>query len=193
VTRRGTLILVVGPSGVGKDSIIAGATERLHGDPRVVFARRVITRPSGAGGEDHLAVSAEGFAARRAAGGFMLHWRAHGFDYGLPACLADALAGGCSVVANVSRTVVDEARRRFAPVAVVAVAASPATLAARLARRGRETAAEVERRRARDAAMTPFAADCTIDNDGPLSRAVARFAELVCETLDRPGEVEARG
>jgi phosphonate metabolism protein PhnN/1,5-bisphosphokinase (PRPP-forming) len=121
--RRGTLILVVGPSGAGKDSIIAGAAERLRDDTRVIFARRVITRPAEAGGESHVAVSTAEFSATRAAGRLMLHWRAHGLDYGLPQELAAALEHGKSVVANVSRTVVTEARRRFPPVTVVAVSA----------------------------------------------------------------------
>ena len=64
---RGTLILVIGPSGAGKDSIIAGAAERLRDDKRILFARRVITRPAHAGGENHLAVSAGEFAEWRGA------------------------------------------------------------------------------------------------------------------------------
>jgi phosphonate metabolism protein PhnN/1,5-bisphosphokinase (PRPP-forming) len=74
-TIHGTLILVVGPSGAGKDSLIAGAAQRLGSDPALVFARRVITRPSGSGGEDHFAVTATEFDRLGREGGLMLHWQ----------------------------------------------------------------------------------------------------------------------
>ncbi|TPW05570.1 MAG: phnN,nitR, partial [Alphaproteobacteria bacterium] len=56
---RGVLILVVGPSGVGKDSMIEGARAALADDPDVVFVRRDITRAVDAGGEQHHAVDDE--------------------------------------------------------------------------------------------------------------------------------------
>jgi phosphonate metabolism protein PhnN/1,5-bisphosphokinase (PRPP-forming) len=174
---RGTLVLVVGPSGVGKDSVIAGAAERLCADPRYVFPRRLITRPETAGGEAHVALSPAEFAARRDAGGLLLHWRAHGLDYGLPQGLDTELDAGRCAVANVSRTVVAQARREFAPVAVVAISAAPQTLAARLAGRGREDAAEIERRLQRAVPADP--PDVTIDNDGTLGEAVDRFVEIL--------------
>jgi ribose 1,5-bisphosphokinase len=179
VTRRGTLVLVVGPSGVGKDSLIAGAAARLRDDPRVVFARRLITRPADAGGEDHIAVSPAEFAAQRNAGGLMLYWHAHGLDYGLPQTLQTTLAEGKIVVANVSRTVVADARARLAPVLVIAVAASPATLAGRLAARGREDAADITARLARTGTLTPGTTDVVINNDGPLADAIDRFVAVL--------------
>jgi ribose 1,5-bisphosphokinase len=186
---RGTLILVIGPSGAGKDSIIAGAAVRLGDDGRVVFARRVITRPAAAGGENHHALSPQEFAEWRDAGRLMLHWRAHGFDYGLPHELAAELAAGRSVVANVSRTVVGEARGRFAPVYVVAVTASPQTLAARLAARGREDAGDIEQRLRRAGALSTDEAALVIDNDGPLDAAVERFVELLRRVVAQPASV----
>jgi ribose 1,5-bisphosphokinase len=192
MTSRGTLILVVGPSGAGKDSIIAGAAARLCGDQRIVFARRVITRPAGDSSERHVAISPVEFARARDAGRLMLYWQAHGFDYGLPQELAAALDAGHSVVANVSRTIVAEARARFAPVAVVAVSASAETLAARLAGRGRETDAEIERRLDRAGALFPCLGDFTIDNDGPLETAVGRFVEILRATLGEPAIAPAR-
>ena len=180
---RGTLILVVGPSGVGKDSIIAGAARELAGDPRVVFARRLITRPATAGGEDHIEISPAAFAERREVGQLMLHWHAHGVDYGLPGELLSALQARISVVANVSRGVVGEARQRLAPVIVVAITASPKTLAARLAGRGRESTSEIESRLRRTGGLSPDQADVVISNDGPLAAAIDKFVEVIRHTV----------
>ena len=187
MTRRGALILVVGPSGVGKDSIIAGAAQRLRDEPRVVFARRLITRPAEAGGEDHIAVSPAEFARRREAGELMLHWSAHSLDYGLPGELGAALADGRSVVANVSRGVVTEARERFAPTVVIAITASAETLAARLAERGRESADDIAARLRRAAA--PVEADVVVGNDGTLDAAVDRFVAVLRQAIDQPASV----
>jgi ribose 1,5-bisphosphokinase len=182
MTGRGTLILVVGPSGVGKDSILAGAAGRLRDEARVIFARRLITRPTEAGGEDHITVSTAEFARRREAGELMLHWNAHGLDYALPGELAAALKAGRSVVGNVSRGVVPEARQRLAPTVVIAITASPETLAARLAGRGRESADDIGSRLRRSGA--PVDADVTIDNDGPLDAAIERFVAVLRRILD---------
>lgn len=178
-TLRGTLVLVVGPSGAGKDTILAEAAERLRGDRRIVFAHRLITRPADASGENHVALSPTEFARLRQQRGLMLHWRAHGFDYGLHSSLNDVLSEGRIVVANVSRTVVDEARRRLAPVAVVSISAAPETLAARLAQRGRENAGEIRERLQRAATVAVPGTDYRIENNGALERAVSTFVALL--------------
>ena len=110
------LVLVVGPSGAGKDTLLEAARQVLADDPRFRFVRRVITRPADAGGEAHEAVTEAEFAARK----FALQWQAHGMRYGIP---ADAIDGAAVAVANVSRTVVAEAARQFR-VRVIEVTAS---------------------------------------------------------------------
>lgn len=172
---RGTLFLVVGPSGAGKDSLIAGARARLAGAPDIAFARRVITRPAAAGGEDHEPCDPETFARREAAGDFLLSWRAHGTDYGVPAGYAARLEAGSAVVVNVSRTVIADAVARLAPVRVIEVTAPPDVLAERLGARGREDAAGVAGRLGRDVAPPPDAPVTRIVNDGRLERALGEF------------------
>jgi phosphonate metabolism protein PhnN/1,5-bisphosphokinase (PRPP-forming) len=119
------LVLVVGPSGAGKDTLLEAARQALADDPRFRFVRRVITRPAEAGGEAHEAVTETEFATRD----FALQWQAHGLRYGIP---ADAIGDAIITVANVSRLVIAEAAQRF-PIRVIEVTAAPEILAVRLA------------------------------------------------------------
>jgi ribose 1,5-bisphosphokinase len=173
---RGTLHLVCGPSGVGKDTLIDAARAAR---PDLVVPRRVITRPAEAGGEAHDAATPDAFAAMEAEGAFLLSWRAHGLAYGIPASAGAALAAGRHVLANVSRSVVAEARRRAAPVRVLLVTAPAEALARRLAARGREAEAEIARRLARAELEGPTGPDVvTIVNDDLAAAKAAFLAAL---------------
>jgi len=165
------LVLVVGPSGAGKDTVIDGARAALGDDTRFRFVRRVVTRPVEPGGE---AVSEKTFFARRDAGGFALHWRANGFYYGIPADIALDLAAPRVVVVNISRALIAEAAQRF-PVRVIEVTAPPDILARRLAARGRQDAVDVARRLGRSITLKLPIERETIVNDGTVGEAVRSF------------------
>lgn len=165
----GVFVAVVGPSGAGKDTLIAHARAALAGHDHFVFARRLVTRPTNAF-EDHDTIDWARFEAGQAEGGFALSWRAHGLGYALPAALVDALAGGATIVCNLSRAVLPLARGRFERVAVVEVTAPRDVLAARLSARGRESRAAIDERLAREAALRRrLDADLVIVNDRPIA------------------------
>jgi ribose 1,5-bisphosphokinase len=177
----GRLVLVVGPSGAGKDTLLAAAKTALAGDARYVFPKRIITRQAMAEAEDHDSVSPERFAELKAGGAFALDWDAHGLSYGLPASLRDDLAADRTVVFNGSRAAVAEARRRFEALTVVLIEATPEVRAARLAGRGRESAAEIAERLRRDVS-DPLPGAVRVDNSGPLADGVAAFLAALATT-----------
>jgi ribose 1,5-bisphosphokinase len=170
----GTLVLVVGPSGAGKDTLIGAAKAALAGDSRFVFPRRVVTRESIATIEDHDSVTGDEFALQKRNGAYALSWEAHGLSYGLPASLVENLAAGRVVVANGSRAMIAAAEAKFAGTRVVLIEAAPGVRAARLAGRGRESAAEIAERLAREVPNIPAGA-VRIDNSGPLAEGSSRF------------------
>ena len=165
----GRLIAVVGPSGVGKDSVMAALCDA---DPAFQIVRRVITRPPGAG-EVFESIDETAFERRRDAGEFCLSWRAHGLGYGIPATIETRIADGALCLVNLSRGVLAEAHESFPTFTVIELAARPETLAARLAGRGRETADGIARRLAREGSTIPEGLDhIRIANDGALSETV---------------------
>jgi ribose 1,5-bisphosphokinase len=164
------LVLVVGPSGAGKDTLLNAARQALAGDARFRFVRRVITRPAEAGGEDHEPVSDAEFATRN----LVLSWEAHGLRYGIPADIGDDVAGGVVVVANVSRSIIAQAAAMF-PTRVIEVTAPAEVLAARLAARGRETAADIAARLARLVSWPEGIAVTTLMNDASPEIGAERF------------------
>ncbi len=172
------LVLVVGPSGAGKDTLISAARAALEDDMRFVFPRRVVTRPAIAALEDHDSVTPDEFALQERHGAYALSWEAHGLRYGLPRSIADDVAAGRVVVINASRRMIGVARERFPGSQVVLVDASPDVRAGRLSGRGRETAAEIEARLRREIdVVLPGAV--RIDNSGALADGVRQFIAVL--------------
>jgi ribose 1,5-bisphosphokinase len=182
----GTMVVVVGPSGAGKDSVMAYAARHFADEARVRFVRRVITRPADAGGEAHEAIDAEGFRMRAAEGGFAVSWEAHGLSYGIPRETLDELATGVTLVANGSRSAMPAFADAYARLKVVVITARPDILAARLAARGRESAEGIAKRLDRAVPEIVVAADTVvIDNSGALEEAGEAFVSLLASALTR--------
>lgn len=180
MTQPGRLVLVVGPSGVGKDTLIAYCRARLGAGDGVVFPRRAITRPSGEDAEDHEVVSEEEFRRREVDGAFALGWRAHGLSYGVPASIDAELAAGKTVVVNVSRSIIDAARQRYPNIRIAYVSAAPDILAQRLQARGRESAVDIARRLDRAGALDVEGPDVVqLDNSGAPEEAGERLFHLL--------------
>ncbi|MBR3369578.1 MAG: phosphonate metabolism protein/1,5-bisphosphokinase (PRPP-forming) PhnN [Rhodobacteraceae bacterium] len=172
---RGQLVAVVGPSGVGKDTLISALGQAC---PGFAIVQRIITRAADAGGEDHCAVSDAQFEAQLARGDFAFHWGAHGLRYAIPASIDAQLAQGRVVVFNGSRKALRAIARAYPQLVVLMVTAPPAVLAQRLHGRGRETAHQIARRLERADLEAPHTAQ-VIMNDSTVEAAVAQMRDAI--------------
>jgi ribose 1,5-bisphosphokinase len=182
VIGPGRLVLVVGPSGAGKDTLIELARGLLRDDTSVVFPRRVVTRAASAA-EAHDTMDKEAFDRAARSGGFALTWDAHGLRYGIPIGIDADIRAARTVVCNVSRTIIIPARARYADVFVALVTAPAEVLAARLAARGRD--GDIAQRLARADAFADIVADCVIANTGAPADGAAALMAAVARTAAR--------
>ena len=169
----GRLVLVVGPSGAGKDTLLDLARAACATNGAVVFPKRTVTREASSF-EDNESLSPADFAQGLGRGAFAVHWQAHGLYYGLPRSIIDDIRAGRTVVANVSRTVIASCRETFANVTVVSVTAPPDVLARRLAGRARDSDGKLDDRLRRAVPDAVF--DVVINNIG---RAEDHASELL--------------
>lgn len=166
--RPARLVVVVGPSGAGKDTVLrwVAAHEALRqGPPRLRIARRTVTRDAGDASESHEAVGMERFEALLREGAFALHWSANDLRYGIRHEELQPLAAGLDVLVNGSRAHLRLARLQYPTLFAVAVASPPELLRGRLLARGREQAGGIEARLRRNAAVEGFAVDAEVLND----------------------------
>jgi ribose 1,5-bisphosphokinase len=175
----GALVVVVGPSGAGKDTLLAMAHALCADDARIVFPRRIVTRPP-SDAEDHDSVSPFEFDAAVGQGAYAFWWEAHGLKYALSAAIDTELRAGKTVVCNVSRGIVGQLRGRYESVTAVLVTAPKDVLLARLAARGREREGDVAGRVARAApAIAELEPDIVIENIGDPRAGATRLAEVL--------------
>jgi ribose 1,5-bisphosphokinase len=178
----GRLILVVGPSGAGKDTLLGLARTACADDGNIIFPRRVVTREASSS-EDNEQMSPEAFRQALAQGKFAVNWEAHEHCYALPQTIDDDIRSGRTVVVNVSRTVVGDMRRAYTNVTVVSITAPSEVLATRLAMRARSSDGRIEQRLSRT--VDDASPDTTIVN---VSSAEFHARQLVraikCERWD---------
>lgn len=169
----GRLVLVVGPSGAGKDTLIGLAQVACADDNNIVFPQRVVTREASSF-ENNEPVSQMQFGQMLAHGNFAFQWEAHGLRYGVPSSIVEDIRAGRAVIVNASRTIIEFARRSYANVTVISVTAPPDVLAERITARARPSDGQIGDR-LRRAVVAPVP-DVVINNVG---LAEDRAAELL--------------
>jgi ribose 1,5-bisphosphokinase len=174
----GRLVLVVGPSGAGKDTLIGLARVACSGDIKFEFTRRVITRAATAH-EANEQLSPEAFRLARSDGKFAVDWEAHGHCYALPRTIDDDIRANHTVIANVSRTVIDAMRRTYANVKVVLITAPPEILIERLATRGRSSDGRIAHRLIRGNDSVRVTPDMTITNIGSVENHARELVRMI--------------
>lgn len=107
----GKLIWLMGPSGSGKDSLLAEL--RLREQTQLLVAHRYITRDASAGSENHIALSEQEFFTRAGQNLLALSWHANGLYYGVGVEIDLWLHAGFDVLVNGSRAHLPQARARY--------------------------------------------------------------------------------
>lgn len=200
------VIVITGPSGVGKDTVVARLTEPEHRKRVLVERLRtldlplhvVVTatnrppRPGERDGVDYIFLSDEAFDRKLAEGGFLEHAEVYGQKKGVPRDQVEqALAEGNDVLLRVdpqgAATI-----KRLIPEAIV-IFILPGTMAEleqRIRARGGDTEEDIQRRLAEAAREMGSLAGfdyAVVNEEGKLDQTVNRIAAIIYAEKARPG------
>lgn len=188
--KRGKLIIVVGPTGSGKGTLIAYARS-LHADLELsVSCTTRAPRPGEAEGEHYYFLSRDEFEKRIAEGDF-LEWAEYGGNlYGTPRrAVEERLARGVSVILEIEAQGARIIQGNTAPAdrfIIYVDAGSWETLAHRVKARAPITEEELEKRKRHyeDELTYRSEADAVVANpDGGLDAAKDAFAKAIASAL----------
>lgn len=176
----GRVFFCVGPSGVGKDTLLQWVRDHSASDDRLVFAQRTITRVSQSS-EAHEAVDVATFWQLAAGGQFAMVWQANDLCYGIRRSIEADLKAGRDVIINGSRAYVPQLRQAFPDAIIVWVEANENLLRERLEARQREKGPALLKRikRGKEFAPPDEPQVIRLDNSGPLDVAGQRFLEIL--------------
>ena len=142
------MMVVSGPSGVGKDAVLLRLRERKYPVHFVVTATTRPRRPTETDGVDYIFLDRDAFERKLAEGGFLESAEVYGHRYGVPRDqVSDALASGMDVIIKIdvqgAQTI-----KRLDPDGVFVFLAPPSLeeLERRLRARESELTVDLERR-----------------------------------------------
>lgn len=186
---KGKVVIVSGPSGVGKSTICKGVVKRLG---NVYLSVSVTTRPKSEGevdGEDYWFISEEEFGERINKGLLLEHAEVFGHLYGTPRDKVDeSLEAGKAVILEIDVQGARQAKVIY-PEAVMIFVLPPThkELAERMSGRGREDAEAAEERldgaSAEIAAAWQYYQYMVINED--LEQAVREMVQIIQESQMR--------
>lgn len=177
---QGRLFFFVGPSGVGKDTLLQWVRQRIPADADIVFAQRTITRPAHPS-EAHETMDAATFRQLAAAGHFAMVWQANDLCYGVRRGIEAELKAGRDVIVNGSREYVPQLWQSFPDAQVVWIEADATQIRERIEARQRESGTALFRRLERAMQFAPPKTEQIIhlDNSGPPEVAGQKLLEIL--------------
>jgi guanylate kinase len=183
------LVIISGPSGVGKDTIIEALRDRPR-DPDyhyVVTCTTRAPRPGEVDGTSYHFLDRERFLALRDSGGLLEANEVHGNWYGTPRQeVRDALAEGHDVILKIDVQGAQQVKERVDEALLIfIVPPSMETLFGRLRDRATESADELELRQRNAAIELARQEDydhVVVNETGQVERTAQRIDEIVAET-----------
>ena len=149
---NGKLFVIVGASGVGKDTLLNEIKRKLT---NFHFVKRYITRTLDKNSEDHIPISNTDFQNKVKDGFFAINWQAHSLSYGIPKDIEDELKKGINVIFNGSRLALKQIREDYPDSKIICITASKKSIESRLISRNRESKDEIKKRLNREVGKLP--------------------------------------
>ncbi len=186
-SATGTVFVIVGPSGSGKDTIINWLREHLTDRANMLFVRRIVTRPADSDHEDHDTMELESFLKAKAAGAFAVTWQAHDLHYAIPGSVKHHVNKGGLAILNGARRALHHLEAVFPNVQIIHLDVEPYILAGRLASRGRSSDTDLSARLAQQKldfqTRTPVV---HVANNGLPEEAGNHIIQLITQHRQRP-------
>lgn len=171
------LFLAIGNSASGKDAVIGYAIKKI---PNLKKAKRCITRPSSIT-EDFESIEKKDFKKED----YCLWWESYDKLYGIKAeDLMLDLINGTSVILNISRDAIDNAKKLWKNCYIIEFNAPLELIEKRLNERKREKPEEIEKRIKRAKTQFNIIPDIIIDSsNSDVSIAGEKLKEFILEVL----------
>lgn len=169
------IILIVGASGVGKDSLI----KSLKNQTNINFVKRYITREPDKN-ESNYYVDIEAFELLKNKDFFASTWQAHTNNYGIA---KSDIKDGLNII-SISRSAIKDFEVLYENVTTINITVSREILQKRLEARGRESKEEIEKRLNRTYKTIEAKNLIDFDNSESLENSSENFLELIKKIAD---------
>lgn len=181
MNHSGRIYYLVGPSGVGKDTLLNQLKKIEYTFNQPIVTHRYITRSVREDDENHIQLSEFDFNRRKEAGLFLFYWESHGNQYAIGKEVKKWVKSGINVIVNGSRQYLFTAQEISSRVIPIWLTVTEDILMKRLQARGRETEQEIEARIQRNQEMNLLKTnDCvTINNNQTVEDTIGQLLALM--------------
>lgn len=166
------IILIVGPSGAGKDTLLRYANITFK--DKLNFVKRYITRQADLN-ESNYFIDEDAFKVLEDNNYFASHWSAHGNFYGIP---KKFIVNGMNII-SISRSRIKDFESQYGDVYTINITISKEQLKQRLLSRARESEEEIEKRLSRNYEKIEAKNLIEFDNSGSLEESKNKFIKLL--------------
>lgn len=166
------IVLLVGPSGVGKDTLIKGAKKELKED--INFVRRYITRKPDKS-EKNYYLDEHAFKILKNNHFFSSTWNAHNNYYGIA---KNSIKKGVNII-SISRSKIKDFEKNYDEVYTINITVPKEELKNRLVSRNRESLEEIEKRLNRSYDKIDAKNLIEYDNSSEIEKSIKKFTNLL--------------